>query len=76
MNSPYKIGKCYTAKTPTVGLEFDLDDSYWLQSYISYQNGFHKDLQDGIDYLEKQEEIRKNTEDEGIAIVISERILQ
>ena len=44
-----EIGKVYSKDEPTVSLELNLEDLYWLQGFISYKNGFYKDLQDGID---------------------------
>ncbi len=47
-----EIGRVYRKDEPTVTLEFNLEDLYWLQSLIPHRDGCWEELQKGIDFLE------------------------
>ena len=65
-----KIGKVYKSGELTVSLELNLEDLYQLQSLVPWSDGFRKDLQDGIDVIEKRS--RLLSEGSGFSIVIVE----
>ena len=65
---PKEIGKVYRPNVPTVSVEFDLNDLYEFQSTFSIHDTFRKELQDGIDYLLRQQEVEDNRP--GIEFVI------
>lgn len=67
-----EIGQVYSKSEPTVSLELNLDDLYWLQGFISYKNGFWRDLQDGIDAIEERNRILSIQKSYGLSIVIME----
>ena len=46
------IGKQYPRGTPVARVEFDLNDLYWLQSLVPHSDGFYKDIQEAIEFLE------------------------
>jgi len=67
-----EIGKVYPKDELTVSLDLNLEDLYWLQGFISYKNGFWRDLQDGIDAIEERERILSTQEGYGLKIVVIE----
>ena len=68
-----EIGKVYPKDEPTASLELSLDDLYWVQSLISHKDTFRRDLQGGIDAIEKHNQILSEKEGYGLSIVISGR---
>ena len=68
-----EIGRVYPKDEPTVSLELNLEDLYWLQGFISYRNGFWRDLQDGIDAIEERNRILDETPAYGLNIVVVEK---
>ena len=65
-----EIGKVYHREEPVVLLELNLEDLYFVQALVPNVDGFRKDLQDGIDAIEKHEELMRTEEGYGLAIVI------
>ncbi|KKK77433.1 hypothetical protein LCGC14_2853680 [marine sediment metagenome] len=37
----------------TAIFEFDLEDLRWLQGCVAYNDGFYKDIQEAIDWVEE-----------------------
>ena len=66
-----EIGKVYPKNELTASLELSLDDLYWVQSLVPYADTFRRDLQDGIDAIEKRDQILSEEEGYGLSIVIS-----
>jgi len=64
-----EIGKVYKHNEPTVSLELNLEDLYWVQSLVPYGDGFRKELQEGIDYIEHRNAIVE--EGYGLEIVVA-----
>ena len=52
------VGQKHKKDTPTVTMEFDLEDLYWLQAHVGRDGFGTRDCQDGInlieEYLERQ----------------------
>ena len=65
-----EIGKVYKPNELTVSLELNLEDLYWLQSLVPWIDSFRKDLQDGIDAIEKRNRVL--SEGPGLSIVVSD----
>ncbi len=67
-----KVGKVYHKDEFTATIELNLDDLYWVQSLVSPGDGFRKDLQDGIDAIEKRNRLLSEKEGYGLRIVLVE----
>ncbi|GAG62425.1 unnamed protein product [marine sediment metagenome] len=52
-----EIGKIYQNSEPTISLELNLEDLYWMQSLVPHRDTFRKDLQEGIDAIECRNKI-------------------
>ena len=74
MNPP-KFGLQHKDKEPVVLFEYNLQDLYDLQAFFDYRDGFYKDIQSAVDYLEKLEKLRKEAEFymPSLNIVVTER---
>jgi len=67
-----EIGKVYNPRELTVSLEFNLEDLYWLQSLVPWEDGFRKDLQGCIDAIEKRMRVLSEQEGYGLSMVVME----
>ena len=65
-----EIGKLYRDE-PIAKLDLNLEDLYWVQSLTPGGDGFRKDLQEGIDAIEKYNATVQ--EGYGLEIVLVER---
>ena len=64
------IGKIYKKDEPIATLDLNLEDLYWVQSLVPFADGFRKELQEGIDAIEK---FNSNmAEGYGLSIVVVE----
>ncbi len=80
----YAVGKAYNTfpngfnrDKYLVSIDFNLEDLYWLQSLVPFKDTFRKDIQDGIDWIEKKLEGDKNSLLEiGVRIIITDNELR
>ena len=62
-----EIGKIYRNE-PIAKLDLNLEDLYWVQSLVPFADGFRKELQVGIDAIEKHNATMR--EGYGLEIVV------
>jgi len=67
-----EIGKVYSRDELVVSLELNLQDLYFVQALVPSTDGFRKDLQEGIEAIEKRNELRSNVEGQGLSLVMVE----
>ncbi len=65
-----EIGKVYHKDEPTISLELNLEDLEWVQSLVPYKDGFRKDLQEGIDVIEKRNRYLAEKDGYGLEVVV------
>ena len=69
-----EIGKCYKKDELTASLELNLEDLYFVQDLVPFADGFRKELQEGIDAIEKHNKQIQSEPYYGLSIVVLERL--
>jgi len=59
MTTQYRhaMGENYPDERFIISMDFNLEDLYWLLDCTPVKDAFQKDVQEGIDWIEKMKEV-------------------